>query len=168
MCRDIRRWWLGLVLLLLLLPSPAHINPILLCYKNENGGWENVINISPYLPLFSSLPISKHWELHCTIPTSLKQCTTNQWNQMCVREREQLINFQDLAAQTCLPKSEISEGILPIIGKPLSQLHKENPRNSIGLSPKLLYPKKQRNTQQICITLNSCKTSVGQPELHNV
>jgi hypothetical protein len=60
-------------------------------------GWENMINISPYLPLFLSLQIS-NWELHCTTPTFTTSLTTNET--ICKKEQVK-VNLQDFIANFC-------------------------------------------------------------------
>jgi len=71
-------------------------NPIFTLQKWK-WGWENMINISPYLPLFPSLQIS-NWELHCTTPTFTTSLSTNE----TICKKEQLkVNLQDFIANFC-------------------------------------------------------------------
>lgn len=82
--------------------SFTHMNPTLFSHTHFHiakmkMGIGNMINISPYLPLFPSLQIS-NWELHCRTPTF----TTSQSTNETICKKEQLkVNLQDFIANFC-------------------------------------------------------------------
>ncbi len=143
---------------MLLLPSPAHINPTLICYKIENRDgkiWWTDHHIYQILPSLQFLRTRNCIAPHQLLPPYYQPVEPS------VRA-EKLVNFQDFTAQTCLLKiSNLCQQSLyhQTICLNCINCTKKTSESNCFL-PKLLYPKKQRNRHPIHITLTAWKTSL--------
>ncbi len=120
---------------------------------NRKWGWENMINRSPYLPIFPSLQFLS--TRNCIAPHQFLP-PYYQLVEPSVRA-EQLVHFQDFTAQTCLLKiSNLCQQSLyhQTICLNCFNCIKKTSESNCSL-PKLLYPKKQRNRHPIHITLTA-------------